>query len=450
MNPELSQNLEPQLNQTLELVLSPRMLQMLKVLNMPYIELVEQIQKEADENVMLEVERKDELFEYIKYINSDRNIKKEADFSELPGLENLKDTSKTLEETLLDQLELENLNKKNHGIGKRIIENIDDRGFIGNYTEIREKMMKDLNVSRPTVDKVLKLIQTFEPDGVGARDLKECLLIQVEEYSFENYELEEVLKKVIESHLEDLANKEFEKISKSLGIPVSGVARIAEFIKGNLNPNPGSAYSQESTHVIPSFSVEKTTSGYKIMNLERTYGPVIKISPEYMKMLSDPKTDEKTVKFLKEKLEAAKTLLENLARRYETIGKALDKIISAQTDFLDKGALFLRPLLQKELANEFGVHPSTISRAIGGKYIQTPKGMFLIKLLCPRSHKGFTPMKLKSLIADAIKGEEGARPLSDEDIKQKLEEEGAEVARRTVAAYREELGFPTSRKRGKK
>jgi len=447
---ELSQKLEPRLELTLEQILSPKVLQMLKLLSLPYIELVDKIKKEAEENVMLEVEREDELFEYIKYINSDKKIKKEADFSEVPGLENIGDTSRTLEETLLEQLELENLDKTHEKIARQIIENIDGRGYIENYIEVREKIMKKLKVSRPTVDKVLKIVQSFEPDGVGARDLKECLLIQIREHNFENKELEDILVKAVSKHLNDIGDKKFKKVAESLGIQAEGVERIAEFIKLNLDPNPASQFATTSRHVIPSFSIEKTEKGHTLVNLEKNYGPLLKISARYMKMLEDPKTDAETLKFLKEKFESAKELMLNLQRRHETSERIMNKIKDAQSEFLNRGPLFLKPLLQKELAAEFGVHPSTISRAVSEKYIQTPKGHFPVKHLLPRNHKGFTQEKLKSMISSIVDSEDKNNPLSDDEIREKLSAQGAEAARRTVAAYRKELEIPPAKERTEK
>jgi len=449
MKLELSQRLEPRLEQTLELVLSPKMLQMLKILNLPYIELVERIEKEAEENVMLEVERGDELFEVIKYINSGKKVKKEADFTDVPGLKNIADTSKTLEATLLQQLELEDLSKVNEEIAGLLIESINDRGYIENYTEVRDGIIKKLGVSRPTVDKMLKLIQTFEPDGVGARDLKECLLIQIREYNFENFELEKVLTSAVSKHLDDIAKRDFKKVSKSMGIPVPGVERLAEFIRANLNPHPAASFSTEAVHVIPSFSIEKTDKGFEITNLERNCGPLLKISPQYLKMLEDPKTDAETLKFLRQKLSAAKDLMEDLARRHETMERIVEKIKATQLDFFSKGKTFLKPLLQKDLAQEFGIHPSTVSRAIASKYIQTPKGLFRIKLLCPRSHKGLTPLRIKTMIAEIIGQENRQKPLTDENIKTLLMENGADVTRRTIALYRQEIGIAKTSKRKK-
>ncbi|MGB9613158.1 MAG: hypothetical protein ACPL4K_03160, partial [Candidatus Margulisiibacteriota bacterium] len=203
--------LQAEATQNLELLLSPRLLEMLKILSLPYLEAIEEITKEAEENVMLEVERRDEYVEFLRYLTSDRKIKKEVDFSELPGLENIGRVEKTLEEHLLEQVTLEDLSETYQQIAREIIGNIDDHGYLLDYPHLRERIMEKYSVSRPTVDKVLKIVQSFEPDGVGARDLKECLWIQVEAHNFENEELEKLIKKVIVNHLEDLEKQDYQK-----------------------------------------------------------------------------------------------------------------------------------------------------------------------------------------------------------------------------------------------
>jgi RNA polymerase sigma-54 factor len=317
------------------------------------------------------------------------------------------------------------------------------------YPALRDRLMAQFDVSRPTVDKVLKIIQTFEPEGVGARDLKECLLLQIKMYDFENEELEEILTKVVEKHLADLEAKDYKKIAAALGIPESGVAPIASYIKNNLNPLPAAAYGGEAKQVIPSFAVEETAKGFKFVNLETQYGPRIKFSPAYLKMLEDPKTDEKTKTFIKEKLKRAKELAEDFTKRSETLDKIVRKIIGSQDDFLKKGLLWLKPLTQKSLSDEFGLHPSTISRGVAGKYIQTPQGLFPLKFLCPRGPKGLTAAKLKAMLVEIVNGENKMEPLTDEAISWLMKERGADLDRRTVAYYRKELGLPTAFDRGK-
>ncbi len=423
------------------------MLQMLKVLSLPYMELVENLTRESEENPLLEVERRDEYVEFIRYLTSDRKIRKEADFSDLPGLENIGNVEKSLEEHLLEQLELEDLDQSYRDIAKTIIENIDDLGYVIKYPRLRERIMKEFSVSRPTVDKILKIVQGFEPEGVGARDLKECLLIQIREYNFENEALQEVLTKTVEKHLEDLGQEDFAKVAKGLGIPESGVAEIANFIKNNLNPQPGSSFGGETKHVIPSFAVEKTEKGHKLINLETRYGPVINLSPQYLKMLEDPKTDQKTKEFLKEKLKNAKNLIEDFSKRSETLEKIVRRIIETQEDFLTRGITWLQPLAQKALADEFGLHPSTISRTVTEKYVQTPQGLYPLKFLCPRGPKGLTVVRIKAMLADIVKSEDKNRPFTDSQITKRMKEQGAKIDRRTVAYYRKELKIPPASER---
>jgi RNA polymerase sigma-54 factor len=442
-------NLQPNLVQTLDLFLSPRLLQMLKMLNLPYMDMVEHICKEAEENVMLEVERKDEYVEFIRYLTSDRKIKKEANLSELPGLENIGNVSKTLEGHLLEQLELEELDETYHNLAKAIIENIDDFGYVINYPGLREKLMQTFSVSRPTVDKALKIIQGFEPDGIGARDLKECLLLQIEAYSFESDELQAVLTKTVQKHLEDLGQQNYAGIAQALGIPESGVEEIANFIKNHLNPHPAASFGGEARHVIPSFAIEPADEGFKLVNLEQRYGPVINLSPHYLKILDDPKADEKTKAFLKEKLKAAKNLIEDFSKRTETLEKVVRKIIGTQAEFLRRGSAWLQPLSQKSLADEFGLHPSTISRAVAGKYIQTSQGLFPLKFLCPRGPKGFTVKRIKMILSEIIKQEDKKQPLSDSQLKDALVKQGVKIDRRTVAYYRKGLNIPAAETRQK-
>jgi len=307
--------------------------------------------------------------------------------------------------------------------------------------------MKEFDISRPTVDKILKLVQTFEPDGIGARDLKECLLIQVREHHFESDQLQQILTKVIEKHLEDVAAEKFGQVAKALDLPESGVKEIANFIKNNLNPNPGASFGGETRHVIPSFAVEIKPKGFEVVNLENRYGPRINISDRYMKMYDDPKTDKETKEFLKIKLKKAKELMEDFAKRSETLEKIVRKIVGTQSEFLAKGVTWLSPLTQKSLADEFGLHPSTISRTVAEKYIQTPQGVFPLRFLCPRGPKGMTVARIKTLLAEIVKAEDKTKPLSDNQLAAKMKQRGAKIDRRTVAYYRKELKLPTADQR---
>jgi RNA polymerase sigma-54 factor len=387
------------------------------------------------------------LLEYLKQISTERIPRKDIYHEELPGIETLADTAETLEGHLLKQLDLEDIDEKEKKIAQMIISGIDSRGYISNYKELSSTIHSELKADQKNIDDTLELVQSLEPEGVGARDLKECLLIQVREHNFENEDLENVLIKVIENHLEDVAEKRFDAIERSFKIKINGAIQLADFIKNNLNPNPGSAFAERSPCVIPSFSVKKEEDKYKIVNLEKTYGPVLKISSTYEKMLKDPKTDQKTLDFLKEKLFAAKDFLENLNKRHETIEKILSMIVATQSHFFDSGDAQLSPLMQINIADELGLHPSTISRAISNKYIQTPKGILVLKCFCPRDIKGSTSKKIKKLVEDIINSEDKRSPLSDEQIADKLDLSGMKLERRTVAQYRKNLGYEPASKR---
>ncbi|OGC12122.1 RNA polymerase sigma-54 factor [candidate division WOR-1 bacterium RIFOXYA12_FULL_52_29] len=442
--------LQADVKTTLETLLSPRLLQMLNVLNLPYLELIEHVNKEAEENVMLEVERQDEYVEFLRYLTSDGRIKKDADFKDLPGLENFSRVEKTLEQHLLDQLEIEDLSASHLSIAKTLIGHLDANGYIQDYPRHREEIMTRSGVSRPTVDKVLKIIQGLEPEGVGARDLKECLKIQIEAYNFDNEQLQELLGNAVDKHLDDLADKNYAAVAAALGIPESGVEHLAGFIKENLNPYPGASFGGEAQQVLPSYAVEITDEGtFKVVNLEERYGPTLRISKSYLKMLDDPKTDEKTKNFLKEKFRRAKHLMEDFGKRSETLSRIVRKIVERQEPFLRQGILWLIPLTQKSLAAEFGLHPSTISRAVAAKYIQTPQGLFQLKSLCPLGPKGMTAVRLKAMLAEIIKDEDKTAPLTDQALTARLKERGARIDRRTVAYYRKELKIAPAGDRAK-
>jgi len=442
---ELSFKLQPALKQYLTVMLNPRMMQMLNILHMPYIDLVREIEKAAEENVMLEIEKKDELIEYLKSAGKDGSFKKEYLSEEGPDIDSLPEKNITLPEFLEKQLNLEYLEPNEKKIGEFIIKSLDKNGYIKDYTKIKTLIETKFKVSKFIVEKVLKIIQGFEPDGVAARNLKECLIIQVKSHNFENDELSGILEKAISKHLDDLAKKNYAKIASSLGIQEEGAKFVADFIKNNLNPNPGSAFSKKSAPVVPSFAIREKEGRFYGINLEESYGPSIKINPEYLRMLDDPATDKKTMDFLKTKLENAKIFIECLQKRKETAQKIIDLITKTQSDFFKAGPLLLNPLMQKDIAEKLHVHPSTISRAVSDKYVETPKGLFNLKLLCPRELRGFTSEKIKSLLSNIVDAEKKSSPLSDLAIKEKLiNEHNIRIERRTVAAYRNELNISSS------
>ncbi|NQU16773.1 MAG: RNA polymerase factor sigma-54 [Candidatus Saganbacteria bacterium] len=427
------------ISQKLQMTLAPRLLEMLKMLNLPFCELLDKINKEAEENPVMEIERPEMLLEYMKYLSSDRKTKKEVDYTEYDGLKNVSAKSVDLRAHLLEQLKLTDLAGREESIAQQLIDQIDQRGYL-------EKDFK-ADGKKDEVEKVLAVIQAFEPDGVGARDLKESLLIQIREYSFDDPEIEGLLTKVVTDHLDALGRGEHKEIALTEGVLEEDILEIANFIKDNLTPYPATGFSQKERLVVPSFAIEIQNDDIKVTNLEERYGPKIRVSPDYQKMLRDPRTDAKTVKFLKERLDKTMDIIENLAKRQETGSKIMEMITQRQDAFLKKGQNYFRPLLQTEIARELGLHPSTISRAIAEKYVQTPRGLYSLKYLCPRKLSGFSAFEIKSRIRDLISAEDSKKPFSDTALLDKLMGEGVRISRRTVSAFRSELGIKSSRER---
>lgn len=446
--PELGQHFEQNIEQALHLHLSPQMLAMMRLLQLSYADLVAEVEKVAEENPTLEVERPEALAEYLRYLGSDKKVRKQVDFSEYPGMENVRDNTRNLTDHLLEQLRLVNLDNKSLKIGEYLIGSLDASGYLRDYDQIKAEIMEKLEVEGKAVEQVLKVIQGFEPEGVGARDLKECLLIQLREQNFDNIELEEILEEAIAQHLEDIGQKKYKAAAEAMGIGEEGVIEIADFIRENLNPNPASAFGEAPVHVVPSFVVEEKGKGeYKFINLEERYGPRLKISAEYEKMLKDKKTDAETVKFIKEKMNQAKEFIENLKKRGKISEQVMQIVVETQQEYLEKGAAHLKPLRQKDLAAKLGVHPSTISRAVAEKYVQTPRGLLPVKFLCQRELAGFSQAGIQALLLDLVADEDRRHPYSDDQLKELLGQKGVRIERRTIAGYRKQLGIQSAGER---
>ncbi|MDR1452444.1 MAG: RNA polymerase factor sigma-54 [Candidatus Margulisbacteria bacterium] len=432
------------LSQQLKLMLNPRMLQLLKTLHLPYQDLLESINKEAAENPALEISRQDELLNYARTLSRSGERSLSGYDDSRPDKE-LKARGPTLHEHLLQQARLENLDEADLRIAEQLIDAIDERGYIEDYKALREQIVAG-GATKNHVEHILGIIQTFEPDGVGARGLKECLLIQIREYNFENAALQEVISDAVKYHLDDLAKKDFAAVAEDLDIELAGAKFIAEFIEKNLNPLPGNAFKSDDQvqTIIPSFIIKRAddSGSFTVLNLEADKGPRLNINNQYLQMLGNPDTDAKTKEYLHERLAAAKIFIENIEKRYQTVQNIVDIIVKTQTDFLQNGYYWLKPLQQDTLAQNVGVHPSTISRAVSTKYAETPQGLYPLKYLCPRNFKGYTAMQIKGMLIKIIREQP---QLSDQKIADLLQEQrGIPIKRRTIAKYRTDLGEASS------
>jgi len=434
---QLNQQLRLTQKLSLKQLLLPKMIQMLRTFQMPYADLVKEIELESKENVFIEHVKYDQLMPLYRTRGS------QLDYSGDEGesmINRVKAKGQSFHEFLISQLNLLQLGPKEYDIADALIQAIDAKGYIPQFDQVKAMIKLKMDVQDRKIMDVLKMVQSLEPDGVGARDLKECLLIQIDAYDFDHEELRLIIRRIITYHFNDLANQKFDKIAQALNIQVEGVSYVAHFIKENLSPTPGSRYSDESSiHLaVPSFEVQIEDQQLIFVNLEKQNGVEIRLSESYQKLLSDPKTDEKTKAFLQEKLKKAQELIDNLKRRYETLDRLAKFILNRQDQFIRKGTGFLEPLLQKQVAADLGLTPSTVSRIVSSKYIQTPHGVFALKSLCPRCYFGKTLERFKILIQDAFIQ---YPTWSDNQISQLFKEKGMQIARRTITKYRLELGI---------
>lgn len=446
----LSLEPQPRLVQTLSQMLNPQMLAMLEVFNLPYLDLLEKINEEVKQNPLLEIKKPDELLNYLQSFRSQEKIGRQSESSGYLTVEALPaNTNITLEQSLINQLSLAQLKTKDYQIGLELISQIDSRGYFPDYFKTRTEIIEKLGASRQKIDQVLQIIQTFEPDGVGARHLEECLLIQIQNYNFDNEELQKTLEKTVREHLEIVAQKNGAKLGELLEIPEEGAQAVIQFIEHNLNPTPAANFGrpEEARPVIPSFSVDFEAGKVKITSLEQKFGPGLTLNNQYLKILETGQADEKTLTFIKEKLKNAEQFLKNIERRQNTILKIVETICEQQKSFLKNEASWLEPLPQIKIAQTLDLDPSIISRAIAQKYLQTERCIFNLKFLCPREISGVTSQKIKLLLKDIITRPNQPHSISDEKIAQMLHQKGINISRRTVTKYRLELKLPSSHKK---
>ena len=353
----------------------------------------------------------------------------------------------TLPEYLLSQLNMTDLSEKEIMIGEYIIWNINDVGYL---TYGVDQIATNLDVTLEEVEKVLARIQKFDPPGIASRDLKECLLNQLTESTDRN----EIAISVIRDHFDDFKNKRFEKVAKKMGISIEEFKKVLNIIT-RLNPKPGEGYqSLYDNSITPDVIVEKEDGEFKII-LNDWNIPHLRINNSYRRLLLDKKnTPKKTKEFIKNRLESARWLINSIHQRRVTIVKVVETIVRRQHDFFDKGSTYLKPMILKDIADEIGMDISTISRVTNGKYVQTDYGVFELKHFFSEKIRrddgeDVSNKEIKNRIRGIIEKEDPKKPLNDLKIVNMLQREGFNIARRTVAKYREQMMIPVSRLRRK-
>ena len=425
--------LSPRLEQKQMMTLTPLLIQRFQMLRQPYEGLLEKANAEVEKNVFLEFSREDVLLRQTRASASVTGTFQDE------FLENRADPKYvSLQSHLLEQLEWKGFDEPDRSIVEHLIGSLDERGYLRDYPRLKEKLMAQFDVSRVKIDQALELLQDFEPEGVGARTLKECLLLQIEAYQFDSEDLRKLLDQTVRFHLDDIARKAYDKIAVALKIPSEGVPALAGFIETNLTPNPGARYASETDnrYVIPSFRVRKDGAQFRIDNLEATQGFQLSLSAKYLQMLDSPGTDEKTKTYLKEQLQAAKDFIGHMEQRGSTLEQIAKLLESSQHDFFARGIHWLAPLQQSDVARQIHVHPSTVSRAIAEKFIETPHGLYSVKTLLPRSVSGYSVQFIKRRMVDMVAEHVD---WSDRHLMQALNHDGINIKRRTVNKYRNEL-----------
>lgn len=492
--------LKQSLQQKLLQKLSPQQIQLMKLLQVPTIALEQRIKEEMEINPALEEgpeeeepdnredeneevsdeledefgdqerdeesEREDADFDISDYIQDDEPYYKLNANNSSPDEERTEmplSSGSTFHEALFNQLGLTNIDEMSRQIAAQIIGSLDDDGYL--RREIRA-LVDDLAFSRnieateEEVLAVLKIIQSFDPPGIGARDLRECLLLQLDRKEDAYPEIAHA-KEIIDKHMDEFSKKHYEKIEKSLNLDADEMKEAFNEIL-HLNPRPGGSYSDDirsAQHIVPDFLITNN-DGELELTLNSRNAPELRISKQYVEMLEAYSKDSKSSKasrdammFVKQKLDAAKWFIDAIRQRQITLIRTMDAIMNYQKEyFLEGDEKKLKPMILKDIADVVGLDISTISRVANSKYVQTHFGTFLLKsffseALSTDSGEEVSSREVKKILSDAIGSEDKRKPLPDEKLMKLLNEKGYNIARRTVAKYREQLGIPVARLR---
>jgi RNA polymerase sigma-54 factor len=448
--------------QTQKLVIGPQMQQSLQILQAPALELRQIIQQEINVNPVLEIESPDvsledtqkedpddidldtitqmdeEWREYWAQSRATVNRRQDDDDRWKYLMDSIVAPT-TLQEHLVMQLRTSEVeDPKVIKAVEFLIGNLDDSGFLNSSLD---ELSLNHAVPIEELENAKKILQRFDPVGIGAQDLRECLLVQMTRLGKKN----SLPYKIVESHLDDLANKRFPILSKKLAVPLDQVSRAADFVS-TLDPRPARRFApSHNSYITPDIIVEKQGGEWlPVMNNDEL--PHLRLSNAYKDMLSQPDSSSEVRNYIRDKLRSGKFLIRSIHQRQNTIHRIAIEILKHQREFLEKGTSHLRPLNMAQVAKEVEVHETTVSRAIAGKYMATPHGVFELRFFFSHgvkteSGEDLSNTSVKNAIADLVKAEPKSKPLSDDKLTKLLDKQGIKVARRTVAKYREAMNI---------
>jgi RNA polymerase sigma-54 factor len=477
------------------MILAPRMIQSMEILQLPIMALQERIQQELQENPVLETKDtaedapagEDEEFEAAapegdsdpgaeELVIDDAN--NELDFDRLEALskdwedhfneehrpsrnsldeegdkkhdamQNMASRPQSLQDYLSDQLAFFDVTAEQAKLLRHLIAYIDEKGFLTASLEEVAQGFTDGVATAAQVEEALRIVQKLDPPGVGARDLKECLLLQLTPETPHR----DVLRVLIQNHLEDIAHNRLPAIQRRTGFELTVIKEAIEVLR-HLNRRPGEQFTAENIpYVVPDILVERNDEGGYNVRLLDDWLPNIYISRRYVDLYREKGSDPKTREYLKRKIQAAQWLQESIEQRRSTLEKVTRAIIQHQHAFLEKGPEHIEPLKMQQIADQVGVHVTTVSRAVDDKWVQTPRGIFSLKRFfgggtVTDSGEEVAWETIKQKLMEIISQEDKSNPLSDEDLVAKLNEAGYPVARRTVTKYRKMANIPSSRQR---
>ncbi len=446
----MNMNMDMNMDMTQKIIMTPQLEYSLKILKLSYEELIDFLQEEMLSNPILEYKEPKEIKLKMKNEDSEgdrlsynRDIKEE-DEGYTNGIPDMNSYKTDLVSHLKLQLHILDLPEKMIEIGEFLIESLDEKGYL--KIDIKD-VAKILCVEEDLVDQVRQKLQKFDPPGIGARDLKECLKIQLEDQK----DIKKELIELIDHHLEAIGDNALPRISKAMGIPISEVQALIEEIR-KLNPKPGSDFQRDLTHYIrPDVIITKQDENYSI-DICKDKIPKIKVNPYYLNLLKDGgKELGEAYPYIQNKINSANWLIHCIDQRMETLEKVTKIIFYHQTAFFEKGRAYLKPMNQREVADALNLHESTISRTVNGKYLLCQWGIFELKYFF--SSKGIkqevgedaSSAMAKFAIQRIVEGEDKNSPYSDSKICTHLQNEEIRISRRTVAKYREQLNIPSGK-----